>query len=69
MGPWANSNESVRVETIQLLKAMKLYTWIRKNDAISPADAELEVAPGDTGSATGSNQPQMLNEEMEEDHS
>jgi hypothetical protein len=69
MCSWANTNESVSVVTIQLLKARKLYTWIWKNDAISPADAELKVAPGNADAATGSNQPQMLNEEMEEDYS
>lgn len=69
MCSWANTNESVSVVTIQLLKARKLYTWIWKNDGISPADAELKVAPGNADAATGSNQPQMLNEEMEENHS
>jgi hypothetical protein len=55
----------VRVVTIQLLKSKKLYTWIWKNDTMCLADVELEETPGNADSSTGSNQPQMLTEEME----
>jgi len=57
----------VRVVTIQLLKPKKLYTGIWKNDAICTADAELEVVPGNA-EPTGSNPPQVLTKEMEEEH-
>ena len=67
--PWGNTNQSVSVVTIQLLKSKKLSTWIWKNNAMNLADAELEVAPGHTDAATGGNQPQMLTEEIEEEDS
>jgi len=58
----------VRVVTIQLLKPKKLYTGIWKNDAMCTPDAELEVVPGNAEPATGSNPPQVLTKEMEEEH-
>jgi hypothetical protein len=49
-----------------LLKSEKLYAWIWKQDAVCMANARLEVSTSHAYSATGSKQPQMVTDEMEQ---
>ena len=52
------------VVTMQLIKLEKVYCRVGKEEVVSVTYVELYIAPCNTDSTTGNNQPKMLVEEM-----
>jgi len=49
---------------MQLIKVDKIYGPIGKDEGVSVADVESYIAPCNTDSTTGNNQPKMVVNEM-----